>query len=367
MKLLFSTLMLATLVIGGCASKGGQIASFEDLTTESAKEGLTKIPQYRVISITGLLPFSDIGGVHFYKAQRKPSTAIGLSHGQSYIVEKTITSNGCDMDCLANIRNNILEVKVAAANLIEDKINITRLKAGAPSASASSEEKTAYQTNLTKVIDHYNKTRSDLDEKHATAVSSLKHHGVIVFRWNTNTQKSGALNLGKLFGVSATKDETQSGFGLISGLKVRALYLGKDIKDTWGEVNTKSRYANRFEVTTYAIHAQHIMYMSELDLSSSLTANIKASYEQLANIGKTLKALDNIELTAALSKVSNLANMGVIGNIQRRKLAMSWSDVSQSELDALDGWQTIYAVKSDLSQLLKMMDEFYKTDVVEKD
>lgn len=352
--------LLASTILSGCSTTGGQIASFEDLTTESKKEGFVKIPQYRVISIPGLLPFSDIGGVHFYKANRKPSSAIGLSNGKSYSIETTINST-CDENCLSLVRWKILLVKSAAANLIEDKVNLTRLRSNQPSASSTDSERTAFQTTIISATDKYNTTRTDLDTKYQDAVKSINNNGILVFRWNTNTNISGSIGLGAILGSSWEKDETQSGFGLISGLKISTLYVGDDILKTWGNINKQSKYHNRYEITTYTMQAQKIMYMSEQDLSSSLRANLKASYSQLSNISDTIKALDNIEIQAALSKVSNLSNMGVIGNSKRSVIDVNWSNPNSiSTPSSHDGWQTIYSVKSDLTDVLEMVETLHQ-------
>lgn len=355
-KAYFINLLLAFTVLVGCSTTGGQITSFEDLTTESKKEGFWKIPQYRVISIPGLLPFASVGGVHFYKAKRKPSSAIGLTNSaDSYVIETTINST-CDEECMVDVRDKILDVKNAASNLIEDKINLTLLRASQAINGAKDAEKQTFQEMLLCATEKYRSARTDLDKKHRAAVKSIRNNGIIVFRWNTNTKKSGWFGLGGILGGAKEKDETQSGFGLISGLKVSTLYVGDDIKTAWKQINTKSRYSNRYEVTTYAMQVQRIMYMSEQDLSSSLSANLEASYSQLSNISDTIKTLDNIQIQAALSKVSNLSNIGVIGNSVRTTLDVDWDALNvKSKLDTHNGWHTFFAVKSDLTDILEMV------------
>ncbi|WP_133297411.1 hypothetical protein [Motiliproteus coralliicola] len=348
-------LCLITLIIGACSGSGSQIASFEDLTTEASKEGFTKLPQYRVISIPGLLPFLQVGGVHFYKPQRKPSSAIGLSFGEkSYTVQTTIeptrltadgSENGCDAGCLVEIRNKILAVKETAARLIEERVNLTRLATDPGSSGAVPSSRSSYQ-----------QLRQKLDQKHRDAVAAIQHRGVMVFRWNTNTRQQGSLGLGGLFGASGSSDETQSGFGLLSGLRTTTVYLGNDILATWGGLNGDSKFTNRLELTSYTLQARHILYMSENDLSRSLGAKLEASYDQLTNLDETLKTLDKIEINAALAKVSNLANIGVIGGAKSEKIPIDWQKLANGDdLTGQHDWQTIYAVKSDLSEILKMM------------
>lgn len=119
------------LVLGGCSSTGGMITSLEDLTTESSKEGWSKVPQYRVISVPGILPFADAGSLQFYKPKRKPSSAIGLSNGDSYIMQSVIDSE-CDEVCLSTIRDNLLLLRGKAEALVEARVNLTSIASSAP-------------------------------------------------------------------------------------------------------------------------------------------------------------------------------------------------------------------------------------------
>lgn len=349
------SLCLIGWIISGCSSTGSQIASFEDLTTEASKEGFTKLPQYRVISIPGFLPFSEVGAVHFYKPQRKPSSAIGISSGQqSYALQTTIgldeaveDKTHCDTTCLTGIRDKILQLKDAAARLVETRVNLTKLIA-APATGGADLVSTANA--------NYQTARQALDLAHREAVQAIQDQGVMVFRWNTNIHRQGNLGLGTLFTVSGSRDETQSGFGLLSGLRSTTLYIGSDLVDSWDRIDPDSTFTNRLEMTTYSLQARHILYMSESDLSLSLGTKLQASYDQLADLSDTFKKLDQIEINAALAKVSNLGNIGVIGGAKTRRIPINWHKTNQSEERVQQAnWQTIYAVKSDLSDMLTMM------------
>jgi hypothetical protein len=357
-KIMRGLFVVIAFLMCSCSTTSGQIASFEDLTTDSHKEGWLKIPQYRVISITGLLPFTSSGSLHFYKRKRKPSSAIGLSNKSSYVVENTVGENDCDMDCLAEIRGKILLVKNIASRLIEEKIDLIKLQSRKPVVNSSDVEISAYQTTISAAEEKYRKSRIELDAKHLEAVNAINKNGVIVFRWNTKTEKSASFSLGSLFGASGKQDKDLSGFGILSGLKIATLYVGRDVGNAFGNIDRDSRYSNRFEITTYAMHAKHIMYMSEEDLSTSLGTNLRASYSQLENIDETAKAFDNIEMQAVLSKASNLSNIGVIGNSVRKFYSVDWNDINSTlSLSGYDGWQTIYSVKSDLIDVIDMMDD----------
>lgn len=350
-------LLLSVFILKGCGSTGGLITSLEDLTTESSKEGFAKVPQYRVVSIPGLLPFVEGGSLHFYKARRKPSSAIGLSANDSYVMESVIESD-CDSKCLSEIRDKLLQLRSKAEAVIEARIKLTEVIATAPEDKSQTNLYTAYKQEKLSAQTNYSKIRGELDKLHQDAVRSMNHEGLLVFRWSTNSEQSGSTGFGSLFGASGSNEESYSGFTLVSGLRLATLYIGKDLADAWPSLDTSTRYGNRLELTTHLMQARHIIYTAEYDLQRSINAKLSASYEQLADLPETIKALDQIEIEATLSKISNLSNMGVIGNTKRSTRAVDWtSPAGTKNLVNLDGWQTFFAVKSDLKDLVDLITE----------
>jgi hypothetical protein len=349
--------LLSVFILQGCGSKGGLITSLEDLTTESSKEGFFKNPQYRVVSIPGLLPFVEVGSLHFYKARRKPSSAVGLSVDKSYVMESVIESE-CDSKCLSEIRDKLLQLRSKAEAVIEARIKLTEVIASAPKDKAQTNLYTAYKQEKLIAQTNYSNVRGELDILHQNVVKSMNHNGLLVFRWNTSSEQSGSTGAGSLFGASGSNEESYSGFALVSGLRLATLYLGKDLVNAWPALDTSTKYSNRFELTTHVMQAQHIIYIAEYDLQRSISAKLSASYEQLANLPETIKALDQIEIEATLSKISNLSNMGVMGKTKRSTRDVDWtSPAGIRNLADLDGWQTFFAVKSDLTDLIDLLTE----------
>lgn len=344
-------------ILGGCASKSGLITSLEDLTTESIKEGSFKIPQYRVLSIPGLLPFPEPGSLQFFKPQRRPASAIGLSNSSDSYVIQSIIESECDEDCLSKIRDNLLLVRGKAEALVEARIKLTKLASTPPSEGSAASIIDTYKNNLTEADSNYSKIRQELDSEHQKTLGSINKNGILIYRWNSNSNKNGSLGLGDIFGASGNKNETYSGFALVSGLRTASLYVGRDIVEFWkNRLDIQSYYSNRFELTTYVMQAKHIIYIAEYDLQSMVSAKLKASYAQLSNLSETIKGLDRIEIDAALSKVSNLSNMGIVGNIKRTTRIVDWKKpLGILDLKDLDGWQTFYSVESDLTDLIKML------------
>lgn len=364
-------------VVGGCASTGGLVTSLEDLTTESSKEGWVKVPQYRVLSVPGILPFADAGSLQFYKPKRKPSSAVGLSNGNSYIMQSVIKPECC-VACLIKIRDGLLDLRAKAEAFVEAKINLTKIAASpAPDESAktkialpppngpetvkgalplSSGAETTKADSYAAAKGKFDKAREALDTTHQNVVKSINLNGILIYRWDSTSERKGSLGLGDIFGTSGSKNESYSGFALVSGLRTATLFVGSDIVKAWKDLNTKSIYSNRFEVTTHVMQAKYILYISEYDLQGVINAKLKASYAQLSNLPEAIKDLDRIEIEAALSKVANLSNMGVIGKSVRTKRDVDWTKPAGiSDFSSLDGWQTFFSVETDLTDLLDML------------
>lgn len=347
-KKLFQVLMLS-LVFAGCSSNGGLITSFEDLTTESRKEGVFKLPQYRVISVPGILPFADAGSLQFYMPRRKPSTSIGLSDSDSssYVLESVIECE-CDKETFLNIRNKLVLLRAKAEAYVESKIDYTKKYSLLHSGKIEESRKEDFKSLVANAKTELGEVKSTLDSLYQDVVGSIDKNGILIYRWSYNSSKEGSLNFGN---VTGRKNEKYNGFALLSGLRTATLFVGKDLIDEWEHLNMQSKYANRFELTTYVMQAKYISYVTEYDLLGMIEAKLKAS-----DLSKKMKKLNMIEIEAALSKVANLSNMGFLGNTERKRKLVDWSNPLQNnELDSLKGWQTFYSVASDLTDLMELL------------
>lgn len=345
------TLSLA-LIFVGCSSTGGLITSFEDLTTETKKEGAFKLPQYRVISVPGILPFADVGSLQFYMPGRKPSTSIGLSADSSSYVLQSVVNDSCDLQEFIGIRNNLMLLREKAESYVENKINHTKLKSLLLSDKIDPADKGNHKVLATNAASKIDTVKSELDSLYKEVVNSIDKTGIIVYRWSYNSSMEGSFSLGNMLG---RKNEKYNGFALLSGLRIATLIVGKDLVDKWKpHLNIKSKYANRFELTTFVMQAKYISYVTEYDLLGMATAKLKAS-----DLPKEMKKLNMIEIEAALSKAANLSNMGFLGDMKRTRKKIDWTDQLNKEyLDSLneEGWQTFYSVVSDLTDLIDLIE-----------
>jgi hypothetical protein len=337
--------------LSGCASTGGIITSLEDLSTESVKVGFIKIPQYRVASIPGWLPFSDVGGLYFYKPSRKPASVIGLSPGHSFELVSKIDSE-CNQKCLADIRDHITTLGTRAQTLVQTRVDLSVLLAKQPANASDATN----QAIVDKANEEYKKAQKDFNESYETVVKSIQSSGVLIYRWAIDSTQSGSLGLDSLLGASVKENQKYNGYALVSGIRTKTLFVGDDLLGAWEQLNKKSRFNNRFELTTHIMQAKYIMYGNISDVSMYAQAKIDASYQQLANSADTIKALTNIEISMALSKVANLSNIGVMGKMTRTAPLIKWDEDALRKRLSADDWLTFYSVESDFTDLIELLD-----------
>ncbi|GAB4262424.1 MAG: hypothetical protein Kow0092_12710 [Deferrisomatales bacterium] len=345
---------LLALALGGCAGRQGLVTSLEDLTTEYRKEGWVKVPQYRIVSVPGLLPFSEVGALYFYKPRRQPATAIGLSPGRSFILVTEVEST-CDAPCLLQVRDKLVELRNRAMDVIEARIQLTGRRFRAAVGPEAPGEARPEGPEAAAEEAAYRKARQEFDRLHGEVARALQRNGLMLYRWSTSTRVAGGIRLGDLAGGAGKRSARYNGFALVSGLRTATLFVGEDLGRAWPALNKRSRYRNRFELTTHVMQARHVLYMSEYDLEALVGARIVASYQQMAQIPETLKQLDRIEIETTLAKLSNLSNMGMVGEATRYALPADWSQEAVRGRLALDGWQTFYSVDSDLGDLLELL------------
>lgn len=343
--------ILFAAALSGCASTGGIITSLEDLSTESVKEGFVKIPQYRVASIPGWLPFADVGGLYFYKPSRKPASVIGLSPGHSFKLVSEIPST-CTEACLAGIRDHITSLGTLAQVLIQTRVDLSALL----SKQAGAASDATIQAAVDKANGEYKQAQTNFNNGYESVVKSIKSNGVLIYRWASDSTQSGSIGLGSLLGASAQENQKQNGFALVSGVRTTTLFVGNDLLAAWPQLNKTSRFSNRFEITTHTMQAKNIMYGNISDVSLYAQAKLDASYAQLANPTDTLKTLDKIEIGMALSRVSNLSNNGVMGNMKRTVTAVAWDVAALKKRLDEDDWLTFYSVESDFTDLVELLD-----------
>lgn len=340
---------IACLLLGACATNGGVVSSLEDISTESQKEGFFEARQYRIASIPGWLNSPEVGELYFYKPQRKPTSAIGISNtDKSYILSSEFAGTGKGGDCtlkhLTDIRDQIAKTLQLGKALISERLRIAKLK--------NTKEVEA------KVLQDAEKAEADAEKQFDASYSPLlvkiENSGIFIYRWSTASSTGGSLSIDALLGVGGNKEERHNGFALVCGLRQQKLYIGQDLEQQWKNINRDTSFDNNFMLITGMMQARHIVYSSMLDLETYIRANVAASAAELQALPATLKAATEIKIAATLSSVANLSNNGVMSGVKRQIRAVSWKQDTMP-LTQDDDWLTFYAVASELREVRRML------------
>jgi hypothetical protein len=323
-----------------------------------------------------------------------------LTRTPSFLAEATIAGED-DLERLLAIRNNVFMARNTAAAAVEARLEVVstraRLVAAEQMAPADPTLVTQVNSELTTASGKYNDARKDFDVALDQAVRAVTHPGVLVIRWQTNDSGSTGGSIGDLLGFGASHDITTSGFAILSGLRVTTLFVGPEvdslepgIKRTidwgwypWLDVIPwfwRRAYCG-VRVTTCVLQAKHILYLQDADILRTSEVNLKASYEQLASLGETLREIDKIEIRSIQQRLDSLSNLGIVGNIERKVYPATLGEAMTAPVIVKDtnwlhevaeqvtgaservgtvqdsqGWHTVYVVDVDLSALQRLYD-----------
>ncbi len=373
--------LLAFLTVGGCSSTGsGLITSFDDLTSESERQGTTDINQNRIISISGSLPHTMPGTIYRYKKSRAASTAFGISTGNSYVLSKTIEAPSDAKELLSSIRDSILEARLAAAKLAALRLQQIQLESGLESDDDDS-DRAILKSQANLLAPQVTKARDDLSTRVNIANKLINESGLLVFRWST--QERSDVSLQTLFGLRSRRESASSGYAIVAGLRESTLFVGKDIGKLFDStLDLRERFHwdlglrwnwfpwffyygedENLRITTKTIQVQHIAYFKDLDIATAVAASVDTTIEQLANHGKLVEQLQEIEIDLAFASSAILSN-------EARLAEAKWSQTNSAELlkevnepvkslalkDSEEfrqpgDWQTIFVVDTDLKAL----------------
>lgn len=346
-------LLLASLMVGGCKER--LIYSIEDLNTEKKIGSWFTVYQYRTASIPGLLPFSDMRFVYYDKLFSSPSAAIGLNRDKSFIVTTEVDFKG-ECGDLIKLRNKLMELKRSAIKVVSDKMYLNSLRY---TKTPENKDTQKLENQKEEALKAYKCSRAEFEDKHKEVTKALNQKGVFIYRWTTTSGVQGDLGLGDILTGNFFKEEQYNGFAIVGGLRVSTLYVGKDLVEKWAKQNWfSSNFPDDFKVTTYLMQAKYILYISEHEFAAELAGVIKASYSQLKDLPKTIRKLDEIELSTIASSLFNFSNTGFFGEAQYFVNPIYWEqeeiDDFRRSLNKSKGWQPFFSVQTELDDLTRL-------------
>lgn len=352
---------ISVLALGGCG--GGIISSIEEVTT-STHLLATFVPpeQARIASVPGMLPCVAPGMMAHHSKWRLPSTTIGLSDGKSFVVT-TQWDYGGDLDELYRLRTDLLKLRLAALKVVAARIHLTTVLFSKELKDAGLSD----PDDRSRAERSYEEAKDQYEKLYNRVAAALKHEGVFVYRWTTESSAAFGGVAGGLLHGRVDGREQRSGFAIVAGLRLSTLYVGNDFQETWNRLGLSGACTSHLKVVTYMVQAQHILYVSESEFEARLRARINASYNQLRDLPATIRNLDQIELETIASTLSNLSNMGMFGHAKHHVSPVLWmqgdNETTADKISAslkkmtpkANNWQTFYMVETKLRDLLQVV------------
>lgn len=380
------------------------IASFLDISSEADQQGLFDANQHRLMSLAGLLVHNEPGQLLRSMDSRSTTTAIGFAGNHvsgsedgvpvwpaspSKITTISTGSNVGEADVM-KLRDLLITVQQLAVEVVEARLKVAYARALAVAKledGADTEEQAdaldGSQAVTNAEADH-TKKRDEFNKALTKAKQAIDKPGLVVTRWTTKTQSDAGLSLGDILGIRGSTENLTSGFAIFGGLRTSQIALGQDYKKLKSYIDGGFSLMLRppffrlepdnedVRLVTYTIETKCVAYVQDVSSSTSLGLRLKASYQQLKNLGKTLQEIDKIEIAAAFAKVQDLSNMALLGGVAREDFAAPWAakpdatsrlssfsklekSYGKREKDETstdeEGWRILYAVDVDMEDL----------------
>lgn len=373
---------LPLLCLAGCLGPPPMtvIRSYEDMTTDYERTKQLWIisdpfVQYKMLSISGQLVMPEVGFVYYLKPRHGAQAAVGMSNDTTFYVTFTIDDTHVTSDVLEIVRSKVVDAHLLAVKAMLKKAAV--LKAEGELADCATQLKSARakdsdligrfydaaEDKFNKVSREYDSTRIEFDMKYAELIGSIKEPGIFVYRWATESKVRGKTVWGPLFEAAGASEARYNGFAILGGLRVSKLYVGRDFQSTWSYLMTKGVFKSRVGTPTHILQTKRLLYVSDMDIQTEITAKLKASAQQLANASETLKKLDSVEMEYYSKKIQNLSNVAEFGPMEKKVSEVFWSGGKPDDLkkiqdclDGTEGWQPVYTVYTELRSLTKLFD-----------
>jgi len=346
---------LIALVLSGCADRV-MVTSFQDITSESKRQGWFYGRQYSSISIPGFISAFEPGTLYSYNPTRGPLTATGVAWGkESLIVSKTIDSGaaqgtvGTIKKKLEEIKSKTTEVVQLRLDMLKQSLNDTVTTGTKPFVIGTTDPATAYQKAL-----------GELEALESQLADMVSANGVMIFRWAHGDESKAEAKVSEIASAGGGSSKAGAGYAILNGLRVSTLYVGEDILQQWNDVEDIGFWRSWTQIVTQVAQAKEIAYTTELNLESTFQAELKLDAETVKNIAENWQQEVSVVLSAFSARFQRTANAGVVGNevITWRKVDWKSPDVSFDPVKLpahQQGWTTFFQVSTSLKALKKTM------------
>jgi hypothetical protein len=315
--------------------------------------GFKGLEHHEFFSISGLVALNTPGMQMFYLSDRTPATAIGISPLRSFVVQGTFEASKEARNSLDCLKDSYLDIGKLTQACLTRTLRLAELKA------EKSALLKATPTSPTVSIDAKITAAETALANEENGLSTAKTHfqglasqkNLIVASWNTKEKDSSEAKFGDTAGAEMSHAQERSGVAFIAGLRVTAIFFGRDFKDFIDREDSGwvSLLADYNGFLTYTLEAQEVVYLNDLSHERRLFAYLDASLKD-ASVQNVISHLDRVKLQLDVSDYARLSNMGHTGDAQWTVEPISFFPAGR--LEALvkertsrsSGWQLIQGV-----------------------
>ena len=356
------------LILAACGGPS-LVTTIDGLSSDTDQEGAFKVDQNRVVSLMGNLMANVPGELVRFKNDRAPSTAYGLTAGNSYVDVLEIPGPEKAVEAVSQAREEIQKAQRAAARLVAAKLDliIAKQELRRVRMGDDADAVTTAEEELSELRDTLDERRDEAEQAADKASQMVNKSGMVVFRWTTREQKGGSVLA--LFAAAFGAERETGGYTIAAGWRENVLVVGPDVANIappFGEVwdyfvmwkgwlpwigqNVEGKYAR---IVTRTVQTQAVAFLQDEQSLMEIEASLEAAVEDLGSTEAALAAMDSVEIQLALKRAYHLTTEGILGNSERKRVTDVFEKKWGGELDAdFDGWLTLMCVDANFNDLL---------------
>lgn len=343
------------------------LTAVSDIVADHRSEGPGG-KQELVASLLGTLPMPDVGYLYYYADEANPMTSFGMTGGEkSYRLEGMIEGTATPSD-LHQIRDRIQGLQEAAAMAISARIELaihedpledravrrlfttsrTRTEAttGTPATTSTTRtiesqveapdwtRKLSSPAGLSTTdcaIEPGLRDRVECLEAVVRAesryVSNLvRSDGVFVFRWDAEKSDNLVVEIPPFFRKIKKRRKKESGYVVLSGLRVSRLFLGKGARRYLDGITVSPEEAENVKLSTFVLQARRKLHFVGVDLAEKVAARLSASVKDIQQLKSDPTKLAELKLRVAgvQAMVGSASNQAQIGGMQWNVDPIPW-------------------------------------------
>lgn len=354
---------VAAVALSGCAERY-MVTSFQDITSESKRQGWFYGRQYSSISIPGFISAYEPGLLYSYNPARGPLTATGIAvNHESYIVSKTIPAVQSDdtagLTVAGQVKLKLDAIKTQTLKVV--RLRMEELKSRLNDTVPDDETK-PFVVDDTITRTDYNDALEALETLEEDLAAMVSENGIMIFRWAYGSEKSAQAKVSEAASTSASSAEAGAGYAIINGLRVSTLYMGSDLLSQWNHADDIGFWRNWLQIVTQVAQAREIAYSTELNLEKTFQADLELSYDTAQKIAKNWKKELTLIMKMFSARFEQTANTGVLGKARITWQKVKWhtppngvSFVASPLPRHQQNWITFYQTSTSLKALKKAL------------